>query len=123
MQATNPFTRDFQEAARLEAETARAREQNVGIFTRMFLSLGPDVLKLDGTRHDAEMMEARGHAASRWARLLDLEAQLQRDDAVLAGRRSARPHPATTFSPTARSKSATGHGNRRRRSGAKGSPR
>lgn len=57
----------------------------------MFLSLCPDVLKLDGTRHDAEMMEARGHAASRWARLLDLEAQLQRDDAVLASRPKKRP--------------------------------
>ena len=90
----------------------------------MFLSLGPDVLKLDGTRHDAEMMEASGHAASRWARLLDLEAQLQRDDAVLASRPKKGPAaPATTFYPTARSKSATGHGNRRRRSGAKGSPR
>ena len=105
MQATNPFTRDFQEAARLEAEAARARGQNVGIFTRMFMSLGPDVLKLDGTRHDAEMMEASGHAASRWARLLDLEAQLQRDDAVLASRPKKGPAaPATTFYPTARSK-------------------
>lgn len=91
MQATNPFTRDFQEAARLEAEAARARGQNVGIFTRMFLSLGPDVLKLDGTRHDAEMMEARGHVASRWARLLDLEAQVERDEAALASRPKKRP--------------------------------
>ena len=91
MQTRDPLTRDFQEAVQLEAEAARAREQNVTIFTRMFLSLGPDVLKLDGTRHDAEMMEARGHAASRWARLLDLEAQVQRDEAALASRPKKRP--------------------------------
>ena len=56
----------------------------------MFLSLCPDVLKLDGTRHDADD-GGQGARRGRWARLLDLEAQLQRDDAVLASRPKKRP--------------------------------
>ena len=87
----NASTRDFGQAARLEAESARAREHNVALFTRMFLSLGPDVTKLDGTRFDEQMLEARGHAASRWSRLLDLEAQVQRDEVALASRPKKRP--------------------------------
>jgi hypothetical protein len=34
----------------------------------MFLSLGPDCLKLAGSRHDAELAEAKGLAAARWER-------------------------------------------------------
>ena len=36
-------------------------------------------------------LEARGHAASRWSRLLDLEAQVQRDEVALASRPKKRP--------------------------------
>jgi hypothetical protein len=56
---------------------ARGRERNVQLFAAMFLSLGPDVLKLTGTAHDQGLLEARGLAAHRWSRLLDLEAQVQ----------------------------------------------
>jgi hypothetical protein len=56
----NALTRDFGQAARLEAESARAREHNVALFTRMFLSLGPDVTKLDGTRCDEQSWRPEG---------------------------------------------------------------
>lgn len=68
------FTRDFAEAARNQAEIARSRQRNVEIFEAMFLSLGPDAMRLDGTAHDLELMEAKASAAARWSRLLDLEA-------------------------------------------------
>ena len=91
MQTRDPLTRDFEEARRLEIEAARAREQNVRLFTELFLSLGADCMKLTGTRHDSEMLEARGHAASRWEGLLNLEAQVERDEAALARRPQKRP--------------------------------
>lgn len=73
------------------AEQARVRQQNVELFTRMFLALGPDAMKLDGNTHDAEMMEAKALAAARWFRLLEAEAQAQRDEAALASRPKKRP--------------------------------
>jgi hypothetical protein len=77
------------------AEQARAAEEgrrtNVALFERMWLSLGGDVLKLDGTRHDAELAEARGLAMSRWNQLLSLEQQVVREEALLAARPNTRP--------------------------------
>ena len=57
----------------------------------LWLTLGPDVLKLDGTRHDAELMEARGLAMSRWGQLLNLEQQVIREEQYLAARSKKRP--------------------------------
>jgi multidrug resistance efflux pump len=57
----------------------------------MYLTLGPDVMRLDGNRHDAELAEAKASAASRWYRLVDLEAQVQRETANLAARPKNRP--------------------------------
>lgn len=48
--------------------------------------------KLDGTRHDAELMEAKALAAHRWHRLLDLEQQVVREEQKLAGRPRTRPN-------------------------------
>jgi hypothetical protein len=50
---------------------ADGRARNVELSTKMFLSLGPDVMKIDGTRHDAELAEAKASAAHRWGQLLD----------------------------------------------------
>jgi hypothetical protein len=76
-------------------EEARAaevgRRKNIAILETMWLSLGPDVLKFEGTRHDAELAEARGLAMSRWARLLDLDAQVIREEQQLASRPKNRP--------------------------------
>jgi hypothetical protein len=73
------------------ARDAAARKQNVEVLTRLWLCLGPDVMKFVGTAHDAELAEARGLASSRWFRLLDLEQQILRDEAALASRPKTRP--------------------------------
>ena len=61
------------------------------LFEGLFLGLGSDCMKLDGTRHDAELMEARGRAAARWHQLLQMEQQVERDTAALAARPKKRP--------------------------------
>jgi hypothetical protein len=80
--------REMQEQA---AAGERAYRSNVNRFVEMWLTLGSDVTKLLGTRHDAALAEARGLAASRWGRLHDMEAQVQRDEQVLATRPKTRP--------------------------------
>jgi len=85
------FTRDFAEAGRLEADMASGRQGNVALFETMFLNLGFDCLKLATTGHDAELAEAKGLAAHRWGRMLDLEAQVQREEAALTSRPKNRP--------------------------------
>jgi hypothetical protein len=80
--------REMQEAA---ADAERGRKQNVEVLTRLWLCLGPDVMKFVGTAHDAELAEARGLASSRWFRLLDLEQQVIRDEAALTSRPKTRP--------------------------------
>ena len=55
---------------------------NLETFEALFLSLGPDVVKLDGSRHDAELMTAKASAAGRWLRLQQLEAQVEREAAI-----------------------------------------
>jgi hypothetical protein len=57
----------------------------------LFLGLGADCVKLDGSRHDAEWAEAKALAAHRWSRLLDLEGQVQREEQTLAARPKNRP--------------------------------
>jgi hypothetical protein len=75
-----------QEAADQAAANERARRQNVETFTRMFLGLGVDAIKAVGSSHDQELAEARALAADRWLKLLDLEAQVQRDEQLVAAR-------------------------------------
>lgn len=56
--------RQMQEQA---AANERAYRSNVNRFVEMYLTLGSDVIKIaDGSRHDAELAEAKGLAASRW---------------------------------------------------------
>lgn len=78
----------MQEAA---ANAERGRKQNIEIFTRLFLSLGADCVKVASSNFDGELAEARSLASYRWNRLLDLEAQCQREEATLAGRPKKRP--------------------------------
>jgi hypothetical protein len=61
----------------------------------MWLSLGSDLTKLVGTRHDAELGEARGLAAHRWGQLLSMEEQIVREEHSLASRPKKRPSSAT----------------------------
>lgn len=63
---------------------------NLETFEALFLSLGPDVVKLDGSRHDAELMQAKATAAGRWMRLQQLEAQVEREAVALAARPKER---------------------------------
>jgi hypothetical protein len=63
---------------------------NLETFEALFLSLGADVVKLDGSRHDAELMTAKASAAGRWMRLQQLEAQVEREAAMLAARPKER---------------------------------
>jgi hypothetical protein len=69
----------------------RARIANVQRFVAMFLSLGPDVVKIAGTSHDSELAEAKGLAAGRWHRQLEPEQQVVRDEQKLAARPKTRP--------------------------------
>ena len=57
----------------------------------MFLSLGADCIKVAGSRHDAELIEARGLAAHKWEQLLGMEQQIQREEQQLAARPKSRP--------------------------------
>lgn len=63
---------------------------NLETFEAMFLGLGPDVTRLEGSRHDAEIMTAKTAAAGRWLRLQQLEAQVEREAAILAARPKER---------------------------------
>jgi hypothetical protein len=75
-----------------QREFERARQRNVELFTAMFLSLGPDCIKIaNGTRHDGELAEARGLAAWRWNQLLGMEQQIVREEQRLASRPKTRP--------------------------------
>jgi hypothetical protein len=73
------------------AAAERGRKQNIELFTKMWLSLGADVLKLEGTRHDQELAEAKGLAAYRWSQLLQMEQQVIREEQQLASRSKNRP--------------------------------
>lgn len=89
------FSRDFAAAQAAGDEQARASRENVRVFAEMFLTLGGDCTKIVGTAHDAELAEAKGLAGARWEQLLNLEAQIQRDEAVLASRPKKRPSSST----------------------------
>jgi hypothetical protein len=67
-----------------ERDVSMIRQRNVTRFVEMWLSLGRDVLAAGGNQHSAEIAEALGLAAAKWAQLLDLEAQLPREQARLA---------------------------------------
>lgn len=85
------FEAQQRQIAEQAAANERGRRQNVETFTNMFLSLGADVVKLAGTAHDAELIEARGLAAYRWEQLLGMEAQVGREEQALALRPKKRP--------------------------------
>jgi hypothetical protein len=94
MQAPAPIDileRKRQEAAEQAARNEQAHKANVQLFEGLFLGLGSDCMKLDGTRHDAELMEARGRASARWHQLLQMEQQVERDTAALGARPKKRP--------------------------------
>lgn len=81
-------------------EFERARKNNVETFTRMWLSLGADVIKAAGSSHQEEIAEALGIAASRWSQLLELEAQIPREEANLAAmERGRQADPSDEWAP------------------------
>ena len=73
------------------AAAERARVANVQRFVQMWLTLGQDCITAAGSGHRPEIDEALGLAAHRWSRLLDMEAQVQREEAALASRPKTRP--------------------------------
>jgi hypothetical protein len=80
------------EMAEQAATNERAYRSNVEIFTRMWLTLGSDVIKVaDGSRHDQALAEAKSLAASRWNQLLSIEQQIVREEQLLAARPKTRP--------------------------------
>ena len=85
------IARHRQEMAEQAAAAERGRKQNIELFTKMWLTLGSDVLQLDGNRHDAELAEARGLAVARWSQLIDMEQQIVREESALATRPKDRP--------------------------------
>jgi hypothetical protein len=66
-------------------------QKNVAIFEKLWLSMGADVLKCSNQSHRAESDEGLALAAHRWNRLLDLEAQIVREQQALAARSKKRP--------------------------------
>jgi len=93
------------------AAAEAARKANVNRFVELWLSLGPDVMKLDGTRHDAELAEARGLAMARWFGLKTWKAKSSvRRRPSLADRRIGRPATTTTVCRIGPSKSRTRNG-------------
>ena len=83
---------------------------NLETFEALFLSLGPDVVKLDGSRHDSELMQAKATAAGRWMRLSSSRPRLNE-------RPLPSPHvPRNAVTRLAMSSSLTrsSHGRRRR---------
>jgi hypothetical protein len=85
------LARRQQEMAEQTAAAEAAHKANVNRFVELWLTLGADVMKLDGTRHDAELAEAKGLAAARWNGLVGMESQIQREEAALAIRPKNRP--------------------------------
>jgi hypothetical protein len=83
--------RERERRAEQAAAAEAARKANVNRFVELWLTLGADVMKLDGTRHDAELAEAKGLAAARWNQLVGMESQIQREEATLASRPKNRP--------------------------------
>ena len=81
----------WQEANKQQQEFEQAHQTNVRLFAEMFLSLGPDCLKLGGNRHDGELLEAKAIAAARWEQLFNLEQQVQREEQAVAARPKKRP--------------------------------
>jgi hypothetical protein len=82
---------DWAEMQEQAAASERARIANVQRFTQMWLTLGRDCITAAGSGHRPEIDEALGLATHRWSRLLDMEAQVQREAAVLASRPKNRP--------------------------------
>ncbi len=85
------FARHQQELAEQAAAGERARIANVQRFTQMWLMLGQDCIPAASSGHRPEIDEALGLATHRWGRLLDMEAQVQRDGQQLAARPKTRP--------------------------------
>jgi hypothetical protein len=83
--------RHQQELAEQATQGERARVANVQRFTQMWLTLGADCIRAAGSGHQDELTEALGLATHRWSRLLDMEAQVQRDEQQLATRGKKRP--------------------------------
>jgi hypothetical protein len=92
MRTPDLFERHQQELVEQQRAGERAYRSNVSRFVEMFLSLGPDCIKIaEGTRFDGQMTEAKGLAASRWSQLLGLEQQVIREEGILAARPKTRP--------------------------------
>ena len=89
--STDLIEQQRQRLAGQAAANERARKKNVEVFTKMWLGLGRDILLLDGTRHYEELAEAKSLAMTRWATLIDMESQVQREEAALASRPKSRP--------------------------------
>jgi hypothetical protein len=90
------FARQKQQMEEQAAAGERAYRHNVNRFVEMFLSLGPDCIKIaEGTRFDEQLTEAKGIAAHRWNQLLGMEEQAEREAATLASRPKKRPISST----------------------------
>jgi len=91
MRTPDLFERHQQELVEQQRAGERAYRSNVSRFVEMFLSLGPDCIKIaEGTGFDGQMTEAKGLAASRWSQLLGLEQQVIREEGILAARPKTR---------------------------------
>lgn len=79
---------------------AEGRARNVQRFTQMWLSLGVDVIRAAGSSHRAEIGEALGLTVRRWEQLLNIEAQIPREETRLAVRERGRvPDPTDEYAP------------------------
>jgi hypothetical protein len=100
MQTQDLFERHRQQIEEQQREFERGRVANTQRFERMWLSLGPDVIRAARSSHQPEIAEALGSAVRRWELLLNLEAQIPREEAHLAVLERGRiPDPADEYAP------------------------
>jgi hypothetical protein len=78
------FERHRQQIEEQQREFERGRVSNTQRFEQMWLSLGSDVIRAARSSHQPEIAEALGSAVRRWELLLNLEAQIPREEAHLA---------------------------------------
>jgi hypothetical protein len=91
MQAQDAYAAAQQQAQEQARAAEEGRRKNIEILRRMFLSLGADAITVANSTHDGELAEAKALAAGEWSRLLDLEAQVVREEANLNARPRRRP--------------------------------
>jgi hypothetical protein len=91
MLTQDQYAQNAAPAAGASCGSRTCRVANVQRFVQMWLTLGQDCIPAAGSGHRPEIDEALGLATHRWGRLLDMEAQIIREEQTLAARGKTLP--------------------------------